>query len=243
MLSYFIKNSIYYAAESICRFDPSTIEWTVDLVLRRGDWKDLMLLRSVLSISNDKIVLKHLLNQSINFKNISVFNEFLSLWTDPVGALSENPNIPHVLKRMASDGLTLPSLLDREEIGQDHFLLADTLKECEKAGNHQLASELITKFPSQSFSLLYDPLLIDLLRQIIVTSQWNDDINLPVNTQKTLAMLLASFHFPQPGILEIFGRLVRSGGRVDNTILEELSWKKTLLYYNSVNSGPSCIIS
>ena len=243
ILSYCVHKSLYFSIESICKFDPSTINWTIDLILKRGQFneKDKMLLRTILNISNDQNSLKYLLNQSIFYKNVSVFKEFLPIWTGSLASLTENATDAHIIMRMALNDLTLPELLDIQEIRHNQFLLCSTLKECEKHGNYKLATDLIIKFPSQFFLNLYEPQIIDLIRQIITLQRLDGD-DLPVRTQVTLAMLLASFHFPQREILEVFKRLMRDG-RVNDDILEKLSLKRTMMYYESVKGRRFCTIS
>ena len=145
-----------------------------------------------------------------------------------------------MLIRIALNHLSIPELLVEEEILQNQFILSSALKSCAKIGNYLMATDLITKLPSQSFLYHFDPHVIDLVRQII-TFQRQDGTGLSIEMQIELAMLLASFHFPQPEILETFKRLIRV--RINNRLLQELSRKRTMAYYDSVKSRSFCTIS
>ena len=258
ILSHCCQRMNYFAVQAICKLDPSLTEFAIDLVVKFGEFneKDKSLLRTIVTEATS---LKYLLNQSINTKKMSIFKEFLPHWTGSIASLALpdtlDPTDPtnavvivdsinngsHVLIKIATSDLACPELLDYSEISQDHFLLSSILKSCEKVGNHQMATDLITKFPNnQTFSYYYNPELIGLLRDA-VNSQRHDGAGLSNATQLELALLLASLHFPQTGILETFKRLIR--GKTNPAVMEELSRKKTMMYCESAKSGQSsCII-
>lgn len=258
ILSHCCQKLNYFAVQAICTLDPSVTEFAIELIMKFGEFneKDKLLLNNIVIEATS---LKYLLNQSLNTKKMSIFTEFLPHWTGSIASLglpdTLDPTDPtnasfivdsinygsHVLIKIAASDLACPELLDYIEISQDHFLLSSTLKSCEKAGNYRMATDLITKFPNnQTFSYYYNPELIGLLRDV-VNSQRHDGAGLTNATQLDLALLLASLHFPQTGILETFKRLIR--GKTNPAVMEELSRKKTMMYYESAKSGQSsCII-
>ena len=258
ILSHCCQKLNYFAVQAICKLDPFMTEFAIDLIMKVGEFneKDKLLLHTIVTEATS---LKHLLNQSLNTKKMPIFKEFLPHWTDSIASLglpdALDPAEPtnavvivdsinngsHVLIKIAASDLTCPELLDYLEILQDHFLLSSTLKSCEKVGNYRMASDLITKFPNnQTFSYYYNPELIGLLRDV-VNSQRHDGAGITNATQLDLALLLASLHFPQTEILETFKRLIR--GKTNSAVMEALSRKTTMMYYESAKSGQSsCII-
>lgn len=266
ILSRFIKKNSFFCIEAACKADPAKIKWAIELIVHKIGFSEQrwhekisgsmisLLTRLIYLVPQEsavKFTLNTLLTKSIAYETISTFDEFLPLWTFPsseIGKFDEDGNLitiadEHILYSIAHARLTSVSLLERPDLSEE--VLAKSLKICKNIGNGLLATDLITKFEPNTFSFFFDPQLIFILRQALQNQNSNLNLNLSAQTSINLAILIASFHFQQTHMIDLFRRLIR-GQELSEQVLNELKGKRTLQFYDlsiQHRERNNCIIS
>lgn len=241
-----IKLDAFFTIEAICKIDKSLISNVIALFAKKlGILETTLnekipraiedLLRKILSISSDLKDLKSLLLLSVDHGAISTFSAFLPLWTENLDQiLSQSPNDRHIILKIAINCHSCPEILSRPDL--THFQLSSALLNCEQVGNYVFATELLSHFPSNVFLTHFDPDILNLIKQIVLTpiaANTPPPPHIPQEFRIPVALLLASFHFQQPKALVTFDHLIHGDGdRVNKVILKILLAKRTIIYYD-----------
>lgn len=257
ILSKAIKNDALFAIEAACRITSSEapVDWIFELLthklgLQETTWNKeipisiVQLIRRILDMFPDKLHLRVLLLKSVEHSTISTFSAFLSSWTDPLSSLTAGQiQNDHILVLIARNRLSCSVILERPDLDLETVSLA--LDECRKVGNWRMAIELISKYPRHTFANHFETQLIEAIQSILNSPHALQvaDLNLAEQVHVPLALILASFGFPDQKFLTIFRRLIR--GHVTSEILDILLRKHNNDYYDQAarTLDKKCVIS